>query len=121
MHNHTYHVRTFPLTPVQTGLCDINLAAVDIAAPTVLLSAQVRPPKRRFAELGDSEEEEADSDEVYGWVGDDEVAAEGLLVEKVVSAEDLGTQDAPTLAASRTDLVPGAEIKQVSQKRTATA
>jgi hypothetical protein len=57
----------------------MNIAAVDIAAPP--LSSQVRPPKRRFTEIDDDEGEAPVSDELYGWVEDDAVAAEGLLIE----------------------------------------
>jgi hypothetical protein len=53
------------------------MAAVDIAAP--VLSSEARPPKRRFAEI-DEGGEEPDSDELYDWMEDDEVAAEGLLI-----------------------------------------
>jgi hypothetical protein len=58
------------------------LAAVDIVQPTI--SSNTRPPKRRFAEMNDDEGVNGPgSDELYGWVEDDEVAAEGLLVDEV--------------------------------------
>lgn len=42
---------------------------------------QARPPKRPFAEVDEDAGEEPTSDEVYGWIEDDEVAAEGLLID----------------------------------------
>ena len=58
----------------------MDIAADDIAPLTV--SPQARPSKRRFAEIDDEATEDPDSDELYGWVEADEVAAEGLLIEK---------------------------------------
>lgn len=58
------------------------MAAVDINAPP--LSSQARPPKRRFAEIDDDDDNGGDalgSDDLYGWVEDDAVAAEGLLID----------------------------------------
>jgi hypothetical protein len=65
----------------------MNIDAVDIAAPT--LSSQARPPKRRFTEMDDDDDgggEAPGSDELYGWVEDDAVAAEGLLIEAIGTA-----------------------------------
>jgi len=70
----------------------MNIAAVDIAAPP--LSSQARPPKRRFTEIDDDEDEAPGSDELYGWVEDDAVAAEGLLI------DDIGTDGNVSVAAS---------------------
>ncbi|KAF2180558.1 P-loop containing nucleoside triphosphate hydrolase protein [Zopfia rhizophila CBS 207.26] len=89
-----------------TGLCDLNVAAVNIAAPAVH-SSQVRPPKRRFTEIADSEGEDPDSDELYGWVEDDEVAAEGLIVDEAPFADDVNT------AGSRTDDVPDKNLPAI--------
>lgn len=75
----------------QTGLCDISFAAVEIATPVLLPEA--RPAKRRFAEVGDSEDE-LESDE-YGWVEEDTVTAEGLLVD-----DDPGSPGPDSTAAS---------------------
>lgn len=80
-----------PFAVEETGLCDINFAAVEIASPVLL--PEVRPPKRRFTEVGDSEEE-LDSDE-YGWAEDDTVTAEGLLVD-----DDACTPDPDTAAVT---------------------
>lgn len=81
----------------QSGLCDISIAADSIAAP-ILLSAQARPLKRPFADVEEEEATEGpNSDELYGWIEDDEVAAEGLLID-----EDRIT-DAVDSAASRSD------------------
>lgn len=106
---------------LQTGLCDISVAAVDIAAPVVQPPPppHVRPPKRHFTEIGDSEDEGPNSDELYGWVEDDEVAAEGLLIDDAASPDDLNTAVAEYPAESRTDTVPVRGGKQVSPRRPA--
>jgi hypothetical protein len=106
----------------QTGLCDINIAAVDIAAPAVL-PAHSRLPKRRFAEIGDSEDEDPDSDELYGWIeDDDEVAAEGLLIdnENAIADDPNTTATVQDRAEYQTDRVTEPDDKQVSPRRTAT-
>jgi hypothetical protein len=64
---------------VQSGLCDISIAADDTAP--IVLPVQTRPLKRPFAEVEDAGEG-PNSDELYGWIEeDDEVAAEGLLID----------------------------------------
>ncbi|KAF2877476.1 P-loop containing nucleoside triphosphate hydrolase protein [Massariosphaeria phaeospora] len=70
-----------PFAVESAGLCDMNIAAVDIAA--AMLPTQIKPPKRSFTDIGDDEYEDADSDELYGWIEDDEVAAEGLLTDEL--------------------------------------
>lgn len=45
-----------------------------------MLPTQARPPKRTFDEVDANVAEEPNSDEVYGWIEDDGVAAEGLLI-----------------------------------------
>lgn len=73
----------------------MKMAAVDIAAPTdPPLPLQPGPLKRRFTEIGDEGGEDPDSDELYGWVEDDEVTAEGLLI------GDEPVPDEPTVAES---------------------
>lgn len=93
----------------QTGLRDTNIAAVDIAAPA--LSSEARPHKRRFAEI-DEGGEEPDSDEQYDWMEDDEVAAEGLLIDEAPTTadSDLATSGITSLTAS----VEGAGPKTAS-------
>ncbi|KAF2705634.1 P-loop containing nucleoside triphosphate hydrolase protein, partial [Pleomassaria siparia CBS 279.74] len=70
-----------PFAIESTGLGGMDMAAVDVAVPA--LRQPVRPLKRPFAEIdGDDdgdEDENPDSDELYGWIEDDEVAAEGLV------------------------------------------
>jgi hypothetical protein len=66
---------------LQSGLCDISIGVDNIAAP-IVLPIQARPPKRPFAEVEEDAGEEPNSDELYGWIEDDEVAAEGLLIEE---------------------------------------
>lgn len=82
----------------------MNIAAVDIAAPA--LSSEPRPSKRRFAEIDDEGGEAPDSDELYDWVEDDEVAAEGLLIDEVpttAAATDPAPSGATGLAESAND------------------
>lgn len=88
-----------PVDLLQTGLRDIDLAAVDIAASE--LPSEARPPKRQFAEIDESGEE-PDSDELYDWMDDDEVAAEGLLIGETPTRadDDPAISGATALAAS---------------------
>src|SRR5690242_15264228 len=88
--------RRSPADTTQSGLCDIQVAAVDIAPPALPASPQLRPPKRRFTEIGDSEDEDPDSDELYGWFDDDEVAAEGLLIKDELPDGDTTPAEAQT-------------------------
>lgn len=53
----------------------------DINTPTIL-PTQARQPKRTFAEIDQVSGDGLD-DELYGWIEDDEVAAEGLLVDEM--------------------------------------
>jgi hypothetical protein len=71
---------------VQSGLCDISIAADDTTS--IVLPVQTRPLKRPFAEVGEDAGNEPNSDELYGWVEEDEeVAAEGLLIEEALVAD----------------------------------
>src|SRR5262245_41602682 len=83
----------------------MNIAAADIAAPSI--STEARPPKRRFTEMdeGEGEAADADSDELYGWVEDDDVAAEGLLIDDTPLAADVDAVESrvTTRAESPTD------------------
>lgn len=93
--------RRSPAKLLQTGLCDMSIAAVDITAPSV--PAQARPPKRSFAEMDDAEDEgtEPNSDELYGWVEDDEVAAEGLLIDETPAAAQVAAAESRATPAAR--------------------
>ncbi|KAF2019368.1 P-loop containing nucleoside triphosphate hydrolase protein [Aaosphaeria arxii CBS 175.79] len=103
---------------IERGLLDLAVSTIDIT--TTATSPQQRLPKRRFAEIGDSEDDEPDSEELYGWVEDDEVAAEGLLIVNDTPVVN-DPADAASPAASRTDHVPEREKKRVAQfERTAT-
>ncbi|KAF2626490.1 P-loop containing nucleoside triphosphate hydrolase protein [Macroventuria anomochaeta] len=62
------------------GFCDIDITADDTAT-TMVLPIQARPPKRTFDEVDENVAEEPNSDEVYGWIEDDGVATEGLLID----------------------------------------
>ncbi|KAH6364819.1 hypothetical protein HBI34_158990 [Parastagonospora nodorum] len=70
-----------------SGLRDISIAADDITAHIVLPVQARRPLKRPFAELEEEDAgDEPNSDELYGWVEeDDEVAAEGLLIDEAAA------------------------------------
>jgi hypothetical protein len=72
---------------MQTGLCNISVAAEDIAAP-LIVPTQARPPKRSFTEIDEDAGEEPNSDELYGWIEDDNVATEGLLIDEAPTTED---------------------------------
>lgn len=111
-------MRRSPADLLQTGLRDLNVAAVDIAPAPV--SSQARPPKRRFAEIDDDEGGEPDSDELYGWVEDDEVAAEGLLIEEAPITSDVDTAEsgASPLAESQAEHVAEQQGKKVTRPAT---
>ena len=103
---------------LQTGLYDISDSAVDITAPAPL-PQEARPPKRRFTEIDDSDDEGPNSDELYGWVEDDLVAAEGLLIDETGPTQETDATAAEDSAPSRTDRAPDDQRMYVSQKRTA--
>ncbi|KAF2242978.1 P-loop containing nucleoside triphosphate hydrolase protein [Trematosphaeria pertusa] len=107
-----------PFTVDCVSLRDLNVAAVDIAPAPV--SSQARPPKRRFAEIDDDEGGEPDSDELYGWVEDDEVAAEGLLIEEAPITSDVDTAEsgASPLAESQAEHVAEQQGKKVTRPAT---
>ncbi|KAH7552342.1 P-loop containing nucleoside triphosphate hydrolase protein [Bipolaris maydis] len=65
----------------KNGLCDISIATNDITAP-LLVPAEGRTSKRPFAEIDKDVAEEPNSDELYGWMEDDGVATEGLLIDE---------------------------------------
>jgi hypothetical protein len=91
---------------LQTGLYDISDSAIDIAA-SAPLPQEARPPKRRFTEIDDSEDEDPDAEDLYGWVEDDEVAAEGLLIDETDPAQEIEAQAAEESAQFRPDPAPG--------------
>jgi hypothetical protein len=75
------------------------MAASDVAA-AVTLHTHARPSKRSFADVDEDAGEEPNSDELYGWIEDDEVAAEGLLINEAPAAgHSIG------LAGSRLEVV----------------
>ncbi|KAF1832711.1 hypothetical protein BDW02DRAFT_570796 [Decorospora gaudefroyi] len=71
-----------PFTIETNGLCDISIPPDDIAAHLVV-PTEPRPPKRSFTEIDEDAAVEPSSDELYGWSEDDDVAAEGLLLDEV--------------------------------------
>lgn len=94
----------------QSGLCDLNIASDDSIAPMVVASGR-RPPKRPFAEIDEDADEEPRSDELYGWIEDDEVAAEGLLIDEAT------LEDVNAARAGPVDIAHGRN-KQVTRTST---
>ncbi|KAI4922378.1 hypothetical protein J4E90_000807 [Alternaria incomplexa] len=92
------------------GLCDMNVAADDIATP-LFVPTEARPPKRSFAEIDEDVAREPNSDELYGWIEDDEVATEGLLMDEAAVNEN----DA---AGPRLDVVAEGHKKKVTRTST---
>ncbi|KAF2824292.1 P-loop containing nucleoside triphosphate hydrolase protein [Ophiobolus disseminans] len=78
-----------------SGLRDIGIGVDNIAAR--ILPAQARPLKRPFADLEEDAGDGPNSDELYGWIEDDEVATEGLLI------DEAPIPDAVDTAASRSE------------------
>ncbi|KAF9694160.1 hypothetical protein EKO04_007804 [Ascochyta lentis] len=97
-----------PFAIESRGLCDIDITADDTAT-TMVLPIQARPPKRTFDEVDENAPEEPNSDEVYGWIEDDGVAAEGLLI-----------NDAPTTGEVDAPQEPAAEGRSTKIMRTST-
>jgi hypothetical protein len=68
-----------PFTIESNGLR--ALSTPDHVGKTLLLPIQSTSAKRSFSELDDNTAPEPGSDELYGWIEDDAVAAEGLVVD----------------------------------------
>ncbi|KAJ4986820.1 rad55 protein [Stagonosporopsis vannaccii] len=79
----------------QHGLCDTHLT-LDDTATSMVLPLQPRPHKRTFDDVDDITAGEPSSDEVYGWIEDDAVAAEGLLIDEVPSTTHAHARQDPT-------------------------
>ncbi|KAH8728946.1 P-loop containing nucleoside triphosphate hydrolase protein [Phaeosphaeriaceae sp. PMI808] len=75
-----------PFAIEDSGLHDISIATDDITAPMVL-PMLARTLKRSYADIEGEASEEPNSDELYGWIEDDEVAAEGLLIDDTLIAD----------------------------------
>ncbi|KAF2475692.1 P-loop containing nucleoside triphosphate hydrolase protein [Lindgomyces ingoldianus] len=99
-----------PFAVDSTGLCELDFAAQDVAPQPVVYPSPVKPRKRPHTEIADSEDEDPDSSDLYGWVEDDEVAAEGLLVDESASAN--ADEEIVFAAESRTDHVPDVHTKE---------
>lgn len=68
-----------PFTIEKSGLFDVELKSVEV--PMQPLTSPARSTtKRRYAEVADSDDEQ-NSDELYGWGNEDDIAAEGLIDE----------------------------------------
>lgn len=83
---------------MQNGLCDISMATNDITAP-LLIPTEGRMSKRPFAEIDEDTAEEPNSDELYGWMEDDGVATEGLLIDEAsIDQGDVATPHLDVIA-----------------------
>lgn len=69
------------------------------------LPIQPRPPKRTFDEVDDNAANEPSSDEVYGWIEDDAVAADGLLIDAVPSTIDADARQEPAAQGRSTKVM----------------
>lgn len=82
-----------PFAVEHHGLCDINITPDDTAT-TTMLPLQPRASKRSFDEIDENVVGEPNSDEMYGWIEDDVVAAEGLLTDDAsTSIEAVSNQE----------------------------
>ncbi|EMD64824.1 hypothetical protein COCSADRAFT_159831 [Bipolaris sorokiniana ND90Pr] len=82
----------------KNGLCDISMATNDITAP-LLIPTEGRMSKRPFAEIDENTAEEPNSDELYGWMEDDGVATEGLLIDEAsIDQGDVATPHLDVIA-----------------------
>ncbi|CAN9425792.1 unnamed protein product [Alternaria alternata] len=99
-----------PFTIDHVGLCDMNVAADDITTP-IYGQQEDRPPKRPFAEIDEHADAEPNSDELYGWIEDDEVATEGLMMDEAPVDED-------NAAGQRLDVVAEGHKKKVIRTST---
>ncbi|KAF2847042.1 P-loop containing nucleoside triphosphate hydrolase protein [Plenodomus tracheiphilus IPT5] len=98
-------------TVEHSGLHDLNISADHITAPAIL-ATHARPPKRPAAEIDEDAGEEPNSDELYGWIEDDEVAAEGLLINDTPNIDSLDTTGA------RMEVVTEGRNKKVARTTT---
>ena len=96
-----------PTNTTQSGLCNIAISAADIT-PSIVLPTHAKPPKRSFAEIDEDVVEEPNSDELYGWIEDDEVATEGLLIGETPI-------DNPVTPGSRLDAVADGRNKKMTR------
>ncbi|KAI8931288.1 hypothetical protein NX059_011632 [Plenodomus lindquistii] len=94
-----------------SGLQDLNIPADNITAPVVTFT-HARPPKRPAAEIDQDAGEEPNSDELYGWIEDDEVAAEGLLINDTSVIDNIST------AGTRLEVVTEGRSKKVARTTT---
>ncbi|KAK8206330.1 P-loop containing nucleoside triphosphate hydrolase protein [Phyllosticta paracitricarpa] len=71
-----------PFTIEKSGLFDVELKSAELPMqPLTSPAAQRTSTKRRYAEVADSDDEELNSDELYGWGNEDDIATEGLIDE----------------------------------------
>ncbi|KAK7522512.1 hypothetical protein IWZ03DRAFT_392860 [Phyllosticta citriasiana] len=71
-----------PFTIEKSGLFDVELKSAELPMqPLTSPAAQRTSTKRRYAEVADSDDDELNSDELYGWGNEDNIATEGLIDE----------------------------------------
>jgi hypothetical protein len=85
----------------------MSVATDDITTP-LFIPTEARPPKRSFSEIDEHVTGEPSSDELYGWIEDDEVATEGLLMDEAPAIEN-------DTAASRLDVVAEGHKKKATR------
>ncbi|KAL6711070.1 hypothetical protein ACN47E_006945 [Coniothyrium glycines] len=100
-----------PFTIEDSGLCDISIVADDLVTP-VIQPSHLRPRKRPFEEVEEGPGGEPNSDELYGWIEDDEVAAEGLLIDEGPVIDD------SDISMTRFNLVADRHNKKVARTST---
>ena len=88
----------------------MNVATDDITTP-LFVPIEDRPPKGSFAEIDEYVAAEPNSDDLYGWIEEDEVATEGLLMDEAPVSED----DA---VGPRLDVVAEGHKKKVTRTST---
>jgi hypothetical protein len=85
----------------------MSVATNDITTP-LFIPTEARASKRSFSEIDEHVTEEPSSDDLYGWIEDDEVGTEGLLMDEASANEN----DA---AGSRLDVVTEGHKKKVTR------
>ncbi|KAF1982717.1 P-loop containing nucleoside triphosphate hydrolase protein [Aulographum hederae CBS 113979] len=76
-----------PFTVEKSGLSELRIESSALSVPP--LSSPMRGQKRPFEEISDPDVEDVGSENDYGWVEEDQVAAEGLLIEDPTLPIDL--------------------------------
>ena len=75
------HKKANMLMVTQLGLVGLDIGSSTLTVPQ---SSPVRPLKRSYHEIADSEDDDPGSDAEYGWENEDALAAEGLVSDALV-------------------------------------